>query len=555
MFETKHFKGDLFGGITAGIVALPLALAFGVQSGLGAIAGLYGAMVLGVFAALFGGTATQVSGPTGPMTVISAMVIASAIEWSGSLQSGMGIIVASFFLAGLFQVIFGFLGVGRYIKFIPYPVLSGFMTGIGVIIIIFQIYPFLGHASEKDTISVFQNIRIPLDNPNWLAILLGSATVCIIYLFPKITKGIPSALVALIAMTSISFIFQFDVPVIGEIPHGFPKFVIGSILNIPPNSYWPIVEFALMLAALGAIDSLLTSIIADNLTKTKHDSNRELMGQGLGNMLSSVIGGLPGAGATMRTVVNIKAGGKTRASGMIHGALLLAILLGIGKYAAYIPLSVLSGILITVGIGIIDYKGLRHLRVVPRADGTVLVIVLFLTIFGNLLYAVGTGVVLACILFMKRSSDLAESETSMVPLGAFDGEKPWSDEDSIYKKYQNKVFIKHLYGPLFFGFTSRFQEIIGELDKSVEVLVIRLDRVPYIDQTGIYALETIILELHSKGILVLLTGIHSQPMEMLRKIKIIPTLISETRFFQNFTQCEEKLKHYLSTQGAQADDF
>ena len=547
MFEIKHFKGDLFGGITAGIVALPLALAFGVQSGLGAIAGLYGAVVLGVFAALFGGTATQISGPTGPMTVISAMVIAAAIDQFGSLESGMGIIIASFFLAGIFQVLFGVLGIGKYIKFIPYPVLSGFMTGIGVIIIIFQIYPFLGYGSEKDTISVFQNIRTPLENPNWQAVLLGCATVCIIYLFPKITQAIPSALVALLSMTAISFLFQLDVPIIGEIPNGLPQIVIGSILNLSPNNYWPIIEFALMLAALGAIDSLLTSIIADNLTKTKHDSKRELIGQGIGNMLSSFIGGLPGAGATMRTVVNIKAGGKTRISGMIHGALLLGILLGLGKYAAYIPLSVLSGILITVGIGIIDYKGLNHLRVVPRADAIVLVLVLMLTIFGNLLYAVGAGVVLACILFMKRSSDLAESETSMAPLSEFDGEKPWSDGDSLYKKYQNKVFIKHLYGPLFFGFTSRFQEILGKMDRSVQVLVIRLDRVPYIDQTGVYALETAIADLQSKGTLVLLAGAHLQPMEMLRKIKIVPALISETHTFEKFSQCEAYLKNYLGT--------
>lgn len=547
MINFKYVKSDVFGGLTAGIVALPLALAFGVQSGMGAIYGLYGAIMLGMFAAIFGGTETQVSGPTGPMTVVSAMVIASAINLSGSIESGMGIIIFSFLLSGIFQIVFGLLKIGKYIKYIPYPVLSGFMSGIGMIIIFFQLYPFMGHVSEKNTLDIILHIGTPLSMINGAALSLATLTVLIIYLFPKVSKTIPSILVALIVVTALSFYLKLDVPLIGFIPSGLPGLKIQEILNVSPQYAWIIIEFGITLAALGAIDSLLTAVIADNITKTKHDSNRELIGQGIGNILSSFIGGLPGAGATLRTVVNIKAGGKTRLSGFFHGLLLLGILLGLSKYAAYIPLSVLAGILITVGIGIIDYKGLNHLSRVPRADAIILLIVLFITLFGNLLHAVAVGMVLACVLFMKQSSDLAESSTQVHVLKGFDTEEPWSDEGSIYEEYKGKIYIKHIYGPLFFGFTSRFQEIIKNLDSNVKVLVIRLDKVPHIDQSGIYALEDSIFHLKQINVMVLLTGVNPQPLDMLKKIKIIPNLIKDKHVFKEFSMCEAWLKSHLTT--------
>ncbi|PCJ80072.1 MAG: sodium-independent anion transporter [Bacteroidetes bacterium] len=546
-FDLKNLRGDIFGGLTAGIVALPLALAFGVQSGMGAIAGLYGAMVLGVFAAIFGGTATQVSGPTGPMTVISAMVIASAIEVSGSLQAGMGIIIASFMLAGGFQIMYGLLKIGKYIKYIPYPVLSGFMTGIGVIIILYQIYPFLGHPSASNTVDIFLNINEPLSQINFSALGLGVLTIAIIYIFPKITKSIPSALVALLVASGLSYLLGVNVPVIGDIPVGIPDLKISTIFSVEPAMYWTVIEFAVMLSALGAIDSLLTSVIADNITKTKHNSNRELIGQGIGNIAASFIGGLPGAGATMRTVVNVNAGGKTRLSGIIHGLFLVTILFGLGKFAAFIPLSVLAGILITVGIGIIDYKGLRHLKRVPRADAVVLLIVLLITVFGNLLHAVGVGVVLACVLFMKKSSDLVERGTSLKALSGFDGEDAWDDEGGVYEHYRNKIFIKHLYGPLFFGFTSRFQELIKELKGDIKVLIIRMDEVPYIDQSGIYAIEEAIMDLQSENVVVVFAALQPQPFDMLKKIGVIPILVPEMHVFDSFKDCEVWLKHNLQS--------
>jgi SulP family sulfate permease len=551
--KLKDLKGDIFGGVTAGIVALPLALAFGVQSGMGVIAGLYGAMMLGVFAAIFGGTATQVSGPTGPMTVVSAMIVASAIEVSGSLEAGMGIIIGAFLLSGGFQIIFAILKVGKYIKYIPYPVLSGFMTGIGVIILLFQVYPFLGHPSPKGTFDIFLELGTPLADLNWQSIGLGSFTIAIIYLFPKITKAIPSALVALLVASVGSHLLKLNVPIIGDIPQGIPELKLSGLTSIEPNMMWTIIEFGAMLAALGAIDSLLTSVIADNITKTKHNSNKELLGQGIGNIAAAIIGGLPGAGATMRTVVNIRSGGNTRISGVIHGLLLAAVLLSLGKYASFIPLSVLAGILITVGIGIVDYKGLKHLITVPRTDALILVTVLLITVFGNLLHAVGVGVVLACILFMKRASDIAESETQVKSVLGFDGEKPWDDEKSIYKQLKGKIYIKHMYGPLFFGFTSRFQELIKELDDKVKVLIIRMAKVPYMDQSGIYAMEEAVHGLLEKNVVVLLTDVQSQPLDMLKKIDVIPSLVPEEWLFKNFADCEKWIKVNFANNGEIGD--
>jgi SulP family sulfate permease len=333
------------------------------------------------------------------------------------------------------------------------------------------------------------------------------------------------------------------------IPPDIPFVKVGGLFSIDPSMTWMIIEFSATIAALGAIDSLLTSVIADNITKTKHNSHRELIGQGIGNVASGLIGGLPGAGATMRTIVNVNAGGKTRLSGLTHGLLLFAILLGLGKYAAYIPMCVLAGILITVGIGIVDYhKGLRHLIQVPRADAVILIIVMAITVFGNLIHAVGVGVVLACVLFMKKASDLAEMETTVTPLGSSKEEELWEDEKSVYNEYKDKIYIKHMSGPMFFGFTSRFQELIKELDPGIKALIIRMKKVPYIDQSGVYVLEEAILELRIKGVLVLMTGVQPQPLDMMKKIGIFPGLISEELLFKRFADCEQWLKYNLKSE-------
>lgn len=542
-YDPKNLRGDLFGGLTAGIVALPLALAFGVQSGMGAVAGLYGAIALGIFSAALGGTRLQVSGPTGPMTVISSVVVLTVIQNTGSLEAALGTILCIFLLAGVFLIAFGVLKLGDYIRYIPYPVVSGFMTGIGVIIIILQIFPFMGQASPKSIIKVFQELPNGLQMINWEAVVVAVATIGVIYVFPKITKAVPGSLVALLGVTVISNWGGLDVPVIGDIPSGLPELQISKMSLVGLNMSL-IIEFSLTLALLGAIDSLLTSVVHDNFTKTKHNSNKELIGQGIGNMAAAAIGGLPGAGATMRTLVNFNAGGKTRLSGIFHGLVLLIILLGAGKYAAQIPLAVLAGILITVGIGIIDYRGIQHIPHIPRADAVVMLLVLGLTVFVDLIQAVAAGLIMSSILFMKEMSDQVGQDVKISPLRSYGKELPWEDED-IPDNIIDKIYVKHLDGPLFFGFAPAFMEKALTLP-DVRVVIFRMKKVPHIDQTGLYALEEVILTLKKKGVAVVMTGLRPQALRMLRRINLVPGLVPENYLFDTFKDCVEWLLEELN---------
>ena len=537
----NNIRGDVFGGITAGIVALPLALAFGVQSGAGPVAGLYGAIVLGIFAATFGGTSSQVSGPTGPMTVVAALVVIKAIEEYGSLEAGMGFIICIFLLAGVVQILFGVLKLGTYIKYIPYPVVSGFMSGIGGIIILLQIYPFFGQTSPKKVLDVITNIVDVIPIINWEAMIIASSTIAIIYLFPKITKAIPSTLVALISMTIVTTFIGLEVPVIGTIPSSLPELKIGAIASIHASDITLIIELALTLALLGAIDSLLTSVIADNITKTKHHSNRELVGQGIGNIMASCIGGLPGAGATMRTLVNVNAGGQTPLSGVIHGVLLLATLLGLGNYAQEIPIPVLAGILITVGVGIIDYKGFRHIKSVPRTDAVVMLIVLGMTMFVDLIQAVAVGLILSSILFMKQMSDQLGSEVKILPIK--ENCRQWWKEN-IPDSIADKIYVKHFPGPIFFGFAPALLAMAESLP-DIRVVIFRMMNVPNIDQTGLYALEEVVLSLEKRNIAVVITGLQKQPYRMLQRINMIPGLIPENYIFDEIEDCIQWLGEEL----------
>lgn len=532
--NTKNLKGDIFGGLTAGIVALPLALAFGDQTELGAIAGLYGAIIVGFFAALFGGTPSQVSGPTAPMTLVAISVILSAKNVAGSVEDGLWMIILTFLLAGVLQVVFGIAKFGNYIKYIPYPVVSGFMSGIGVIIFLQQVFPLFGKPNPGPVVDMLGSIpQLFAGGVNTGALILGVATVAIIYGFPKITRKIPASLVALVAMTIISLIPFFDVPRIGEIPKGLPSLQLGAFSRIAltKETIQFIIQYGLSLALLGTIDSLLTSVVADNVTKTRHNSRRELIGQGIGNILASLFGGLPGAGATVRTVVNANAGGRTRLSGIIHAVFLLVVLLFAGPYAAQIPKPVLAGILFTVGLGIIDYRGLKHMGKVPRADVIVMLLVLSITVFFDLLWAVGVGMVLACFFFMKRISDISEKRSTVTKL---EPEDPWEDELNLNGEVTDKIYIKHLFGPLTFGFITGFKELTKLLPDNVQLVVIRMERVPYMDQSGLYALEEAVFDLHQKKVCVVLTDAGTQPLDMMRQIQLVPDIIPEEHCFDEF---------------------
>ena len=555
-FDFSNLKGDLAGGLVAGVIALPLALAFGVQSGLGPEAGLYGGIALGIIAAALGGTRTQASGPTGPMTVVSASIVAYAIEKTGDIESGLGLILLCFLAGGLFQIGLGLLGIGRYIRYFPYPVISGFMSGVGVIIILLQLWPLLGSKSPKSTIEVVSDIATPLGVINWAAVALGLLTLVVNYVFPKITKKVPSVLVALVVGTVVSLILPVDVMRIGSIPSGLPSPQLKAMFDIDPSHWTFIVQSGLTLALLGSIDSLLTAVIADNITKDRHDARRELVGQGVGNAVAAIFGGIPGAGATKGTVVNIKAGGRTRLSGVVHGLFQLAALVGAAGLASYIPASVLAGLLISVGIAIIDYRGIRDLMHVPKSDAAVMLVVFVWTVFGNLIHAVAAGIVLASLLFMKRAGDIAEQRTTINTLPdaddgsgestiqpAPDPEPVWPDEpgDGIDGGTSGPVVIKHLYGPLFFGFSSGFRDLVESLPPGKGILVIRMERVPHIDQSGLYGLEDAILKLSRDGRTVVLTGLQTQVDDMLRRINIVPDLVPEERVFNKFSDFQSWL--------------
>lgn len=526
-------KGDIFGGLTAGIVALPLALAFGLQSGLGAAAGLYGAIILGMLSALLGGTYTQVSGPTGPMTVVVTAAIAGFIEIGGSIEAVAGAIIATFLLAGLLQVIMGVIRLGALIRFIPYPVISGFMSGIGVIIILLQLFPAIGQPSPSTTIDVVRQIGPAFSGINLWALLYAVLTVVIVYLFPRISKTVPGTLVALIGVTILSIVLGREVEVIGSIPTGLPDMQVASLFSINPAFYGQIIRVAVTLAALGAIDSLLTSVVADNITKTRHNSNRELIGQGIGNSVAGIFGGLPGAGATMRTLVNVRSGGTSRWSGIIHSATLAIILLAVGSYAALIPKAVLAGLLITVGIGILDIRGLRHIKVVSRADAAIMIVVLLITVFLDLLTAVGVGMVMAALFFMKKMSDVIGERTRIEQLNTYDGGKHLLGRN-LPSELEVNVLIKHIEGPLFFGFASGLQKMAeGVVD--VSHAIFRMEGVPFIDQTGLYSLQETLLTMKERGIQVVLTGLSKQPEHMLRRGGVIPQLIADKNICPTFS--------------------
>ena len=523
-FDLSNLRGDLFGGITAGIVALPLALAFGVQSGLGAAAGIYGAMALGFIAAWLGGTSSQVSGPTGPMTVVSAGVAANVASAAGNVSDAMGAVVMTFLIAGILQVLLGVVRVGKYIRLVPYPVVSGFMTGIGVIIILLQVFPMLGHASPKTIIDVFLTIGSPLSAINHLALGLAAMTYGLILVWPKVTRKIPAALVALLAVSALSMILGWEVPRIGQIPEGLPSLHIAGLFNIDAHLWSTIIADAAALAILASLDSLLTSLVADNMTRTRHNSERELVGQGIGNMVVAMIGGIPGAGATMRTVVNIKAGGRTRLSGMIHGLLLLAILLGLGRFAQYIPIAVLAGILLSVGLSIMDIRGMKQLRYAPRADAAVLILVLVFTVFFDLIQAVALGLALASLLFMKRMGDESARRTRLGGLGDFVDPPADDVEKKLHEQLHDKVHVKHLHGPVHFGYTSALQDMAANLPHT-PYLVLRMGDVPFMDQSGLNALIDIVKDISLRGTEVFITELQPQPEQLLKDGGLAPGLV------------------------------
>jgi SulP family sulfate permease len=534
-------RGDVFGGISAGIVALPLCLAFGAASGLGPEAGLYGAIAAGILAAIFGGTPVLVTGPTNPMTLVAATIVAANMLPNGTVN--LAIVVAAFLLAGALQLLFGVLRLGGLVRYVPYPVISGFMSGIGVIIIIQQLYPLVGaHAPSSDAVKILGSLPKLPGGFVWPVALLGVITLAIIQILPRFTRKVPAALVALIVVTAGSVAFGVDAPRIGAIPAGLPALVIPELTF---DQVTLVVSVAVQLALLGAIDSLLSALLADSLTKSHHDSDRELIGQGIGNMGAALVGGLPGAGANIRTIVNIEAGGRTRLSGVIHGLFLLAVLLGLSNLVQYIPNAVLAGILVGAGLGCIDFRGFSHIRKVPRSDAAVLLVVLGLTVFSGLIVAVAVGLIMASLIFMKNVADISERQTALSLLA----DEPWADEIDVPVVYRDRLLVKHIEGPLFFGFARDFLRIAARAVGG-RLLVLRMDRVSLMDQSGAYALQDALVDLKSEGMRIVVVGLPVAQRDILEAICVIPELVSREDLFADFAELKAALPKVLAEIGA-----
>jgi SulP family sulfate permease len=491
--NSKTIKGDIYGGITAAVIALPLALAFGVASGAGAVAGLYGAIILGFFASLFGGTDTQISGPTGPMTVVTASAVSYFV---GDINAVMMVIL----LAGIFQIVFGMLKLGQFVRFIPYPVISGFMSGIGVIIIILEVNPYFGTDGIGSVLTTLYHLPNSLMHINLAAFLLASLALAVMFFTPKkIALLIPPPLLALLIATILSIILKLDVKTVGEIPLTLPDIKIPNINWHDIHKLEHIFSLAFTLALLGVIDTLLTSLVADSITKTKHKPNKELIGQGIGNSLVALVGGVAGAGATMRTVINIKSGGSSRLSGMVHAITLLLIILFFAPIAAQIPLSVLAGILVKVGIDIIDYRFLKVIKKSPKIDMIIMLVVFALTVLVNLIMAVGIGIVLAAILTVYRVTQ--ESNVDI--------EEHHEQDFDVNKE---KVRVVNVNGAFFFGSASIFEERVSKaLD--VQCLVINCLNVPFMDVTAVFTLQETLLKLQDNNIK---TALVLKPRHMLK---------------------------------------
>ncbi len=479
-YDLQTFRGDVFGGITAAVVGLPVALAFGVASGLGALAGIYGAIVVGFFAAVFGGTRSQISGPTGPMAVAMAVVVTTH---AGSLAEAFTIAI----MAGLIQVLLGVLRIGRFVAFTPYSVISGFMSGIGVIIILLQTLPFMGAAvSAGGPLGAVRSWPGAIQGINFEALAIAGVTLVVGVLWPKqLRKYMPPTLAALIAGTLLGVLWLTNTPVIGDVPTGLP---IPRLPDLSVHILTNAVQPALTIALLGSIDSLLTSLIADSLTRTRHNANRELVGQGIGNMMAGFVGGLPGAGATMGTVVNIRAGGRTRMSGVLRAAILMALVLGLGKYVESIPHAVLAGILMKVGWDIIDWRFLTRIHHVQREHLLVMLITMGLTVFLDLVTAVAIGLIAAGMASARQFERLELDSVVSTPLldQSFLGIQDGDDDFSA------RVGLVALRGSFSVASSNKLIDTISGDIGEHEVVILDFSNTVYMDDSAALLVEQLI---------------------------------------------------------------
>ncbi len=515
-YDLATLRGDIFGGITTAVVGLPVALAFGVASGLGAMAGLYGAIALGFFAAVFGGTRSQISGPTGPMAVAMAVVIT---DHASTLAEALTVVV----MAGIIQALLGVLRFGRFVSYTPYSVISGFMSGVGIIIIILQTLPALGAASADggplEVMRVWPS-AISGVNASAVAIAAVSLGVCIFWP-PRLSRWFPATLAALAVGTLLGVLWLAEAPVIGEVPTGLPEFTAPALsLGALAGAVQP----AVTLALLGAVDSLLTSLIADSMTRTRHNPNQELIGQGLGNIATGLAGGLPGAGATVGTVVNIRAGGSTRVSGALRALVLLALVLGAGSYVESIPLAALAGILLKVGWDIVDWRFLKRLRRVQREHLMIMGITMVLTVVLDLITAVAIGLIVAAMSAARQFERLQLDNVVSVPLldqsflGA-DAEGADSSDDGVV--FSARVGLVALRGTFTVASSKSLIDILGADIAEHEVVIIDFADTVHMDDSAALVVERLLDTAEASGTEVILLGLEGAPATSLQALDVL----------------------------------
>ncbi|QLE87004.1 SulP family inorganic anion transporter [Shewanella sp. Scap07] len=540
-FQDVSLKGDIFGGVTTAIISLPLALAFGVASGAGAEAGLWGAILVGFFAALFGGSSTLISEPTGPMTVIMTAILTTMV--AKYPESGVAISFTIVMMAGAFQFLLGMLKLGKYVTLMPYSVVSGFMSGIGIILIILQLSPLLGHAAPAGGVmGTLGAIPDTLANIDFKELFLGILTLVTLFLFPqKYRKYVPAQLVALIAVTLLSVIvFDTDsIRRIGEIPAGLPSLVIP---HINAEIFTTMIIDALVLGTLGCIDTLLTAVIGDSLTRKEHDSDKELRGQGLANMISGLFGALPGAGATMGTVTNIQVGARSPVSGMTRALVLALVVLVAGGLTEPIPMAVLAGIAVYVGFNILDWSFIQRAHKVSVSGMAIMYGVMLLTVFVDLIVAVGLGVFISNIIIIERLSReqarqvkaISDADQNTVPLT--------QSESDLLDQAKGKVLFFYLSGPMIFSVSKAISRQHNSIN-DYEAMILDLTDVPMIDVTVGLALENAIKDAQDAHCEVFLLCPNQQTKEQLKKFHVIDSLPQENTFLFRFEALQAALSH------------
>ena len=513
-YDLQTFRGDVFGGVTSAVVGLPIALAFGVASGLGALAGIYGAIAVGFLAAVFGGTRSQISGPTGPMAVAMAVIVTA---YSDSLAKAFTIVI----MAGAIQILLGVMRIGRFVSYTPYSVISGFMSGIGIIIILIQTLPFLGESvATGGPIGAITAWPDAISNVNYGALTIAVATLVVGIIWPeKLRKFLPPTLVALVAGTLLGVLWLKDTPVIGDVPTGLP---VAQLPDLSLGVLVSAVQPALTIALLGSIDSLLTSLVADSMTRTRHNPDRELVGQGIGNVAAGFIWGLPGAGTTLGTVVNIRAGGRTQIAGAMYAAILLALVLGLGKYVESIPHAVLAGILMKVGWDIIDWRFLTRIRHIQREHLLVMVMTLFLTVFLDLITAVAIGLIAAGMASARQFERLELDSVISVPIL----DQTFFDLDDLgdLDPFSARVGLIALRGSFTVASSNKLINTISVDIREHEVVILDFSDSVYIDDSAALVVEQMIDSAIEQDTECIVVGLSGAPAETLHALNVLDSV-------------------------------